>query len=218
MSKSEIKIERKWELWNTITHFSGVILALLGMVFMLSVRTQFSSKLQFYGVIIYLVAVLLLFLCSTMLHGAKYKALPEKPKHMFTLFDYSAIYVLIAGTYTPFIITVYLQEPQKMLLWLGLIWSLAIFGVVYQLLFNGKHKLFSTLLYIFLGWIIMFMIKPVVAMFPFYVVILLVIGGVLYTSGTIFFSMKKPQMHTVWHLFVLAGSLCMFIAVAFTVL
>lgn len=205
------KLDRRqeWEVFNTLSHALGSIIAIVALIYIISIRKTYMNIPQFLSIVVYLISLFMMFTCSAVLHHSAIKGVSPTTSKVFTLFDYSSIYCLIAGTYTPFIVYIYQGEPTKQILWLVLVWSLALIGIVYQLFFNGKYKHFSTILYILLGWIILFMVKPTIAFLPPHALYLLVAGGLFYTFGTIFFSIKKDYMHGIWHLFVLAGAVSM---------
>ena len=144
---------------------------------------------------------------STLLHS-----MPVKVKKLFSIFDHSAIYILIAGTYTPFL----LVTIKGVLGWtlFGIIWGLAIVGVFFKVFFIHRYEFLSLIFYIVMGWLIVFAFKPLYEQLPIEGIILLCAGGVFYTFGSIFYAWRKiPYNHAIWHLFVIAGSACMYFCV-----
>jgi hemolysin III len=158
--------------------------------------------------IVFGVALLLLYLASTLYHAIQHPLAKGRLK----VFDHCAIYVLIAGTYTPFTL-IGLRGPVGWWLF-SIIWALALAGVVFKLFYTGRFKKLSTLIYVAMGWLILVAAKPMFAALDRWTLFWLIGGGVFYTFGTIFY--HRPAMrysHAIWHLFVLAGSVCHYIAV-----
>ena len=197
------------ELWNAITHGVGAALALIGLFFLVvSAHTQ-GDVWHLISFSIYGVSLVLLYLASTLYHSFR----GEKVKHVFHIFDHAAIYLLIAGTYTPFALVLL----HGLLGWtvLGVIWTLAAIGIVLKVFFVDRFNRVSTACYIGMGWLIVFCIKPLAAVLSAEGLQWLVAGGVFYTVGSVFYLLKKmPYNHAVWHLFVLGGSAAHFIAIA----
>lgn len=199
----------KEELWNAITHGIGVALSIPALVFLIIDGVKYGTAIQTVSYIIFGVSMLLLFVMSTLLHS-----MPVRFKRFFSILDHSAIYILIAGTYTPFL----LVTIKGALGWslFGVIWGLAILGVLFKVFFIHRFEFVSLIFYILMGWLIMFAIKPLYVNLPFPGFMLLVIGGLLYTGGAIFYAWRSiPYNHAIWHLFVMAGSACMYFSVLF---
>jgi len=159
------------------------------------------------------VTLIFLYSASTLYHSIQ----KPKAKSILKIIDHSCIYLLIAGTYTPFL----LVTLRGALGWImfGVIWSMAIIGVLFKIFFVHRFKIISTAAYLLMGWIIVFLIKPLIASLPAGGIILLIAGGLAYSLGVIFYAWKKlPFNHAIWHLFVLAGSICHFCAIIFYVL
>lgn len=157
---------------------------------------------------IYGATLVLLFSASTLYHSLPW----PRVKRTLKILDHSAIYLLIAGTYTPFLLGP-LKGPWGWSLF-GVIWGLALGGVAFKLFFAGRFKLLSTLIYIGLGWIVVVAIRPLWHSLPLGGLLWLVAGGVFYTVGTVFYLGRRiPYNHAIWHVFVLAGSLCHFFSV-----
>ena len=156
---------------------------------------------------------MLLYLASTLYHSFR----RPKLKHVFHIVDHAAIYLLIAGTYTPFALVIL----HGIVGWavMGIIWTLAAAGIILKVFFIGRFKGLSTACYIGMGWLIVVCIKPLAAGLAVDGLYWLLAGGVLYTVGSVFYLLKKmPYNHTVWHLFVLGGSAAHFVTIAFYVL
>lgn len=197
----------KEEIANAITHGIGMLLSIAGLVTLI-LRTSGNGPLAMTSVVIFGSSMIILYLCSTLLHSMPFK----KTKRLFTILDHSAIYVLIAGTYTPFL----LLTIQGALGWtlLSIIWAIAIGGIVFKSIFANRFNVISTIGYLAMGWMIVFAIGPLLSAMATWGVVLLIGGGVLYSTGTIFYLWEKlPFGHAIWHLFVMAGSACMFFCV-----
>ncbi|MCX6951037.1 MAG: hemolysin III family protein, partial [Verrucomicrobia bacterium] len=154
------------------------------------------------------VTLVLLYTSSTLYHCFR----DEATKRLLRKFDHASIFLLIAGSYTPFLL-VNLRGPWGWSLF-GVIWALAVAGVALKFWFTGRFRLGSTLLYVGMGWLVLLALRPMQAAMPASALWLLVAGGVSYTAGTVFYLWKRlPYHHAVWHLFVLGGSVCHFFAV-----
>ena len=199
----------KEELWNAITHGIGFIASIPALVVLILAAVQTGSGLQITTFTIFGASVIILFLMSTLLHS-----MPEKYKHFFAILDHSSIYILIAGTYTPFLLIAVGGTLGITLL--CIIWSLAILGVIFKCYFINRFEKLSLIFYIGMGWLIIFAIKPVYLYLGFYGFALLLVGGLFYTIGAIFYAWRSlPYNHTIWHLFVLAGCGAMYACVYF---
>ncbi|MCM3637557.1 hemolysin III family protein [Sporosarcina luteola] len=195
------------ELWNAITHGIGFALSIPALVLLIIAGIEHGSATAVVSFTIFGVSMVLLFLMSTLLHS-----MPVKLKQLFSIFDHSAIYILIAGTYTPFL----LVTIKGALGWslFGVIWGLAIAGILFKVFFIHKYEAISLVFYIVMGWLIVSAIKPLYVNLPTEGFALLVIGGILYTFGSIFYAWRKiPFNHAIWHIFVIAGSASMFFCV-----
>ncbi len=196
------------EIANSITHGVGLIASLVAFPVLL-VRAQSSSDSSAVaGAAIFGATLILLYATSTVYH-----ALPiSKGKQLFRVLDHSAIYLLIAGTYTPFALGP-LRGPWGSTL-LVVIWTLAVIGIVSKLTIGFRLPHLSTALYLLMGWLIVVAIKPLVETIPRAGLLWLAAGGVAYTGGVVFYNMKRVRYsHMIWHLCVAAGSVCHFIAV-----
>lgn len=202
---------------NSLTHFIGIFLSALAMVTML-VKT--NSQTAVISVVIFGVSLMLLYTASTVYHGIK--ASPTVISWLRKV-DHAMIFVLIAGTYTPFCL-IPLRDSIGIPL-LITIWAIAISGISFKLIWFKCPRIISTLLYIGMGWIIVFVFSPLQAHVATAGLIFLTLGGVIYTLGGIIYAIKPKFLdfkhigfHEIFHLFILAGSLCHFIAVYFYVL
>ncbi|MBB4826055.1 hemolysin III [Sporosarcina luteola] len=197
------------ELWNAITHGIGFAVSIPALVFLILSGIEKGEAIAVVSFSIFGVSMLLLFLMSTLLHS-----MPKKYKRLFSIFDHSAIYILIAGTYTPYL----LVTIQGTLGWtlFGIIWGLAAAGILFKVFFIHRFEYVSLVFYIIMGWLIIFAIKPLYQNIPFTGFLLLVAGGILYTVGAYFYAARHiPYNHAIWHLFVLAGSASMYCSVLF---
>ncbi|MCB9283148.1 MAG: hemolysin III family protein [Lewinellaceae bacterium] len=197
---------------NTITHGIGAGLSITALVLLLATCRD-CGAIRMVSFSVYGASLVLLYLASAIYHGV----MAEKLKEVFARIDHSAIYLLIAGTYTPFTLLT-LKGPWGWTLF-GVIWGLAIIGVAYKLFFyQDKYRAISAVLYIGMGWLAIFAIKPLIQNLPTGGLIWLFAGGLSYSFGVIFYLWEKlPFNHGIWHLFVLGGSICHFIAVYYYV-
>src|SRR6266496_274847 len=197
------------ELANTISHGIGLVAALIGTPVLLLAARNAGSGGFFVGTIIFAVTLLVLYLGSTLYH-----VWPQtRAKCVLQVFDHSAIFLLIAGTYTPFA----LGPLRGVWGWtmLGLIWALAALGVLVKATRGtARHKKFAMALYLGMGWLALIFIRPLALAVPLSVVLWLVAGGIAYTTGVLFYVNRRLRYsHFVWHLFVLVGTGCHFAAV-----
>ncbi len=196
------------EIFNSITHGVGFFLSITGLVLAIIFSVKIKNLYAIISSTIYGSTLIILYISSTLYHS-----FPEgKVKSIFKFFDHVSIYLLIAGTYTPFA----LLPLRNSCGWyiLIFIWGLAIMGIIFKIFFINKTDLISTFIYIFMGWIIVFVIKELYITIPKISFIFLVIGGISYTVGTIFYIIDKIFFfHIVWHLFVLAGSITHFFSI-----
>jgi hemolysin III len=196
------------EIANAVTHGIGALASAAAGAVLITLAAQSGTRLQTISAIVFGVSLLLLYTASTLYHAIPSKAAKRRLK----VFDHCAIYMLIAGTYTPFAL-IGLRGPVGWWLF-GVAWGLAAFGIAFKLFFTGRFKLFSTLVYIGMGWMSLFAIQPMMVNIPLASLLWLLAGGVAYTAGTLFYHNERLRYsHAVWHLFVLAGSACHYIAV-----
>lgn len=197
------------EIANAVIHGIGAALSIAGLVLLLVFAAPKSDPWRNVSFSIFGAALILLYMMSVLSHS-----FTGRVKRLFELFDFSAVYILIAGTYTP-ITLLFLRGPLGWTIF-GVIWGLAILGILFRVFFLGKFNVAGTLVYIAMGWILVFTLKPMLAAAPKEFILWLFVGGLCYTLGTIFYLFKKmPFHHPVWHLFVLAGSICHFFGFLF---
>jgi hemolysin III len=209
------KLERLEELANSVTHGLGLLLSLAGLALLVTGAVLRGTVWHVVSCAIYGATLVLLYGASTLYHSCR----QEKIKKIFRLFDHCAIYLLIAGTYTPFLL-VNLRAAGKWVWFLfAFIWMLAMGGIVLKGLFFDRLPVFSTVLYVLMGWTAIVIIKPLLTHLSLHSVLWLIGGGIFYTSGIFFFASERLRLsHTIWHVFVMLGSACHFCAVYFYVL
>jgi len=196
------------ELANVLTHGLGALAALVGGGILVTLAALHGDGRQLAAAIVFCSALLLLYVASTLYHAARHPLTRARLK----VFDHCAIYLLIAGTYTPFTLIGLRGELGRNLF--IAVWALALAGIVFKLFFTGRFKLVSTLIYVAMGWLVIIAIKPVMAALDTWTFGWMLAGGVAYTLGTVFY--HRPRLrysHAIWHLFVVAGSVCHYIAV-----
>jgi hemolysin III len=190
---------RKAEIANSLTHGLGVLFS-IAVIFAISFDSSIPDNHRF-SLYVFACSMLLMYTVSTVYHATK---TIERKRHL-RLFDHISIYFLIAGTYTPFILFC-LQGAVKWLFF-SIVWGIVLFGILYKLFWWGRYPKISLWIYLGMGWIIVFVIKPLLATLSLEGFIWLMIGGFFYSVGTWFYAHKRPfYNHAVWHLFVLAGS------------
>ena len=192
------------EKLNAITHAIGALFGIVALILLIVYNTQ-KSDWSLFSVIVYGISIIILFTASTFYHAVK----GEKRKHYFRIVDHISIYFLIAGTYTP----VCLISLEQSLGWtlFFVVWGIAVFGVILKLFFTGRFEIFSTLLYLVMGWLIVFDFPNLSDTVGDGGVLFLFAGGLAYTVGIVFYAIHKiPFNHVIWHLFVLAGAICHF--------
>lgn len=201
------------EMANSLSHGLGVVAGILGLVMSVLKGQDHLSLIQLTGVIIYCASIILLFLCSTLYHSAKCPNL----KHRLKIADHCAIYLLIAGTYTPLML-ISLQGGDADIVLIA-IWSLAVGGILFKTLFIHKFKVFSLVLYLAMGWLCVTVMSELIAGMTPLGFNLLVSGGLFYSLGVIFYVAKRiPFNHAIWHLFVLGGAVSHFLCIYLTVI
>ena len=199
---------KKEERLNVITHAFGLLLSVIGLYVLILKSFHYEGFWKPASLIIYGLSLIILYAASTFYHAAKDPRLRRK----LNIFDHAAIYVLIAGTYTPF--TILVLEGSLGWIIFGLTWTFALIGIILKLFFTGRFDKLSTALYLLMGWQIMFVINPLMERFTTEGLQLLFAGGVFYTIGAVLYSIKKlPYNHAIFHVFVVLGSVCHFFSV-----
>lgn len=198
----------KGERLNSITHLTGAALALAGLIILIDQAASQGDVMKIVSFSVYGTTLFLLYLLSTLYHSFRGRA-----KDIFRKFDHAAIYLLIAGTYTPFLL-VSLEGPWGWWLF-GIIWGLAIIGITLDTTLKPRREYLSVALYIVMGWLCLVAIKPLLKALSPEGFMWLLAGGIFYTAGVVFyvFDHRKSYFHAIWHLFVLAGSISHYFAV-----
>ena len=196
------------EIANSVSHGIGLLAALIAFPILVGSAFNRGDLAGTVGASVFATTMVLLYLASTLFHALP----PNRAKRVFQILDHSAIYLLIAGTYTPFTLGV-LRGVWGWTLF-GLVWSLAVVGTVFKTLGGVRYTTFSTWVYLAMGWLVLIAIEPVWTLVPTWGLFWLVSGGIAYTAGTVFFMAERIRyFHFVWHLFVVLGTTCHFVAV-----
>lgn len=204
---------RQSEMANSITHGIAAVLAVAGLVLLAVFASLRGTAWHVVSCSIYGATLVLLFTASTLYHAFR----SPRIKKILRTADHSSIFLLIAGTYTPFTLATNLRGPWGWSLF-GCVWGLAAAGVILKLFYTGRFKILSTAIYLLMGWLVVVAGKPLYELVPRGAFYWLLSGGLLYTLGVIFYAWKSlPYSHAVWHLFVLAASICHFVAIMFYV-
>lgn len=201
------------EKFNIISHGFGLILSIFALIILVTFAVLDGTVWHIISFSIYGVSLVILYTASTLYHFVQ----EPKLRYKLNIFDHAAIYVLIAGSYTPFTMNVIEGTLGWMLF--GIIWTIAIIGITLKLFFTGKYQIISTIAYVLMGWLGIFGLKSILINLPIEAVIWLVAGGILYTIGAILFGLKMLKFnHAIFHIFVLLGSICHFMSVFLYVL
>jgi hemolysin III len=201
------------EPFNSISHFVGILLSIVGLVLLLVLSNGEPYRTTSFA--IYGSSLIILYTASTLLHSIK--ASPKTEKKL-RIFDHAAIFILIAGSYTP-IALVTLQKNYSLWGWslLSVVWGIALLGVIFKVFWIDAPRWLSTVLYLGMGWMSLVVIAPIAQSFAVGGIVWLALGGAFYSLGAVIYALKKPDFfpnvfgyHEVWHLFVLAGSFCHF--------
>lgn len=195
---------------NSLTHGIGLLLSVIGMFILIMTPMQEGDHWKLINFGVYGLSLVLLYGSSTLYHFSRSPEL----KKLFRLLDHCAIYLLIAGTYTPF--TMLLLEGGWGMTLFSIVWSLAAIGILFKIYFKTRFKFISTSIYLFMGWMVVIAAEPLMARFHYAGLMWIVAGGLFYTCGVIFYVMDKRKFfHAIWHLFVMCGSVCHYLAVFF---
>ena len=196
------------EIANSVTHGVGIAFSIVALTLMVSSAVAYGDSWALAGGIVFGISLMLLYTGSTLYHAIPF----PKARHVFKIMDHSAIYLLIAGSYTPF--TLVTMRATGGWWMFGVVCGLAVVGIATEAFWAYRPRWLSAVVYLFMGWLAVFMIGPMRASLAMPGLWLLVAGGVCYTLGTVFYVYKRvPYFHMVWHLWVLAGSVCHFLAV-----
>ena len=202
------------EIFNSVSHGIGSVLSIGGMTVLIVLSVLNNTALGLATSIIYGISLIVLYTMS-----AVYHAIPmPKAKEILRIFDHASIFLLIAGSYTPFCLIALEGRPRGIMV-CGAVWLCAIVGIVLNAIDLKKTEKLGTVLYVIMGWAVVFALKDILAVLPAPAFWLLLIGGISYTGGLVFYAMKNVKyMHSIWHLFVLTGSVLHYICVAVYVL
>lgn len=198
---------------NIASHAIGFVLSVVALVLLVRHASINGDVWHVVSFSVFGISLVVLFAASTVYHSAKNHQFRTKMR----IVDHAAIYILIAGTYTPFTLVTLNGFAGWMVF--GVTWGMAVTGIVLKLFFTGKYELISTLMYVFMGWIIVFAIEPLIENLSSDGLAWLVAGGMAYTTGAVLYSIERIRFnHAIFHLFVLLGAACHFISVYFYVL
>lgn len=208
MKTASVPVINLEEILNAVTHGVGTLFAVIALGILTAAAYMEGGVWHLVSFIIYGISLVLLYLASTLYHSFT----NERVKCVLKFFDHAAIYLLIAGTYTPFT----LVPLHGAIGWtiFGIIWGLALTGITLKIFFVKKYNVLSTICYLIMGWFAVVMIKPLLSTIEVGGLYWLLIGGIFYSVGSIFYLARKmPYHHAVWHLFVMAGSVAHFVAI-----
>jgi hemolysin III len=198
---------------NIFSHAVGFILSVLATIFLFQKSLLSADILSLVSALVFGFGLMTLYAASTFYHSARDPLLRKKLR----IVDHASIYCLIAGTYTPFSLLVLKGSTGWMIF--SIAWLMALVGIVLKIFFTGRYQLISTLMYVFMGWIIIVVFEPLKESLPAAGLNWLIAGGLCYTVGAVLYAIKKIKLnHAIFHLFVLAGSFCHFMAVYFYVM
>src|SRR6056297_584177 len=208
--RDSLKYSKREEITNAITHGLGILFGIFALVFLIVNNYKNSDTYEMLSYIIYGSTLIILYISSTLYHGIPIK----KAKQQLRKFDHASIFLLIAGTYTP-IALIALRGKIGWTMFI-VIWSIALIGIIFKVFYINKLKILSVVMYILMGWIIIFAIKPLVNALSIKSLIFLIVGGLFYTVGVLFYALQSKGFkysHSIWHLFVLAGSVFHFVMI-----
>ncbi len=198
------------EIANSITHGFGALLSIIGLIILLYISIEKEDIWRIVSFAIYGATLIFLYVSSTLYHSVADK----RKKYFFRIMDHIAIYLLIAGSYTPLTL-ILLRGPLGWIIF-GVVWLIALVGIFMKIFFFSKTKILSMILYVIMGWLIVVATKSIISIFPNGMLYLMIVGGLCYSLGIIFYVISKiPYNHTIWHIFVLAGSLTHFLGYYF---
>lgn len=196
---------RKEEIWNSLSHALGALMGMVGLVALLFFNNN-KTPYSIFSIVVYSISVILLFSASAIYHWVE----DFRLKTIWRQIDHIGIYILIAGTYTPVALITLEKNNGWLIFWT--VWGIALIGGILKLYFTGRFEKISLLLYLFMGWLIVFDIHDLIAHISWFGLVFLMLGGAFYTLGTLFYAIKKiPFNHVIWHFFVLAGAISHYI-------
>lgn len=193
---------------NVYSHGLGIVLSIIAFVLLIIKSSHSHNTTQLVSYVVYGLSLIILYSASTIYHNSKKEVL----RNRLNVFDHASIYVLIAGTYTPF--TLITLEGKTGWIVFGVVWSIAIIGIILKLFFTGRFNILSTIMYVIMGWMMVFAINPLIENLPTEGLLWLLAGGISYTIGAVLYSIKAIKFnHAIFHVFVLIGSFCHFISI-----
>ena len=209
MNKTPLYTHREENL-NTLTHWIGTIIVSVASGCLITLSVLSGSTIKLVAILIYSVSMIMLYCASTLYHFAESEDIKKKLK----VLDHCSIYLLIAGTYTPFLL-INLQGNTGTILLITL-WSIALAGIIAKVFFYNRFRKISLAVYLVMGWLVVFAVKPLIETTPVSGLIFLLLGGLFYSAGTYFYARKNKEFsHAIWHVFVLLGTIMHFFAVLF---
>lgn len=201
------------EQLNVGSHFAGLLLSIVALVLLIFRAIDLENIWAIISFPVFGLSMIVLYLASTLYHFSK----TPKLRYRLNVFDHAAIYVLIAGSYTPFVL-VSLNGTEGFTIF-SIVWSIALVGIIFKIFFTGRFNILSTLLYVAMGWLIIFSFKSLLNTVDFNGVAWLIAGGIAYTVGAVLYSIDRLKLnHAIFHLFVLVGTFCHFMSVYFYVI
>lgn len=218
MYVKHLRSEEEWaqgillgdEWANSLTHGIGLILSFIGFIILIATPFQENDHWRLMNFAVYGASLIVLYAASTCYHAIRH----PKLKKLFRTIDHCAIYLLIAGSYTPF--TMLLLGGTWGWTLFSIVWSLAGLGIFFKIFFRHRFAILSTILYLFMGWLVVIAVEPLIERFHIAGLCWLLAGGLCYTIGVIFYALDKRRFHhAIWHLFVLGGSTCHYLAILF---
>lgn len=196
------------EIANSITHGIGAALSIAGLTLLIALGVIYGDGWRVFSFTIFGSSLVILYMASTLYHSFQH----PKVKSIFRVLDHASIYVLIAGTYTPFLL-ISMRDSFGWTMF-AIVWGMAITGVLWKIFFLGRYEVLATAIYVLMGWMCILAFKEMMTSIPPGGMTFLITGGVVYTLGVIFYAWEKlPYNHAIWHLFVLGGSVCHYFAV-----
>ena len=211
--KTLTSLEIRKEIANSLTHGIGLLFGVVAIPILIATAASAGNVKGIIGASIYGFSFLMVFGFSTLYHSVNHPLV----KKVLNIMDHISIYFLIAGSYTPFILA-YMYNGIGFTL-LSILWGITFVGIFFKVFYTGRFNLLSTMIYLIMGWMLLVVLKPFTVNMDLATIIMLSIGGVLYTSGVVFFLWKKiAYHHAIWHIFVLCAAICHFVAVLLTVL
>ena len=208
INATSLSVAIRQELANSISHGVGILFAIIAIPILLAIAAATENVAGIIGASIYGFSFLFMYTSSTLYHSFQQPNI----KKIFKTFDHISIYFLIAGSYTPFILIGMLNSTGILLL--CILWTIVLLGTIFKIFFVGRFKLVSTLLYLGMGWMAVFVAGPFMEALSTATLTLIAAGGILYTIGVFFYMSKKlVYSHAIWHFFVFAASICHFVAV-----